>query len=145
MKKLAIIFPILALLLLVVSAFFLGKGQNKVQINNLGGTQVIQSTYSNATSSSFTCLATPTTSSPVLALDPSRTETRIFNRSGWPMFLYVRSANTTTTGIVVNSGIYLSPDGLTTSTQIWADLSGAKGYIQCISPFNASGTLFTRN
>ena len=108
----------------------------------VGGMQVIASTYFGATSASFTCPSTATTTNPVLTLDSLRTNAIISNRSSQPMFIHVLS-QATTTGVVVNAGIYLSPDGLTTSTETRVELPGAKGYVYCISPVAASGTVYS--
>lgn len=140
-KDKAILITIVALFVGLVAFMWPGADAKK-ETQNVGGTQVIASTYFGATSASFTCPSTATTTNPVLVLDNTRTNAIIFNRSGQPMFIHV-NAQATTTGVVVNAGIYLSPDGLTTSTKTWTELPGAKGYVYCISPVAASGTVYS--
>ena len=136
MKTISIIAIIVSIIAITISGYVLSQ---KV---NLGQQMIQGSSYFGATSASFTCPATATTTNPILSLDNTRTQVLISNRSSQPMFIHVNS-QATTTGVVVNSGIYLSPDGLTTSTKTFVELQGAKGYIYCISPAVASGTVMS--
>ncbi len=128
-------------ILLIIAIILIG-GVYLYQNNNLGQTMITGSSYFGATSGSFTCPTTATTTNPILSLDNTRTNALIYNRSGQPMFVHI-NAQATTTGVAVNTGIYLSPIGLTTSTQSWVELRGAKGYVYCISPVAASGTVIS--
>jgi len=136
MKYITILSTIVVILLV---GFILGAFNSSNQ-NVLSGLMNPVDFY-GATNASFTCPTTATTTSPILSLDSNRNVMIIGNRSSQPMFIHIKEV-ATTTGVAVNTGIMLSPLGLTTSTvnqQIRID--GAKGYVYCISPVAASGTV----
>ena len=128
-------------IIISIIAILLG-GYGLLKDGNLGQSMIQNSSYFGATSAAFTCPTTATTTNPILSLDNNRTMVKVYNRSSQPIFVHVNS-QATTTGVAVNTGVYLSPIGLTTSTESWVDLSGAKGYVYCISPVAASGTVIS--
>lgn len=129
-------------IIISIIAILLG-GYGLLKDGNLGQSMIQNSSFFGATSAAFTCPTTATTTNPILSLDNNRTMVKVYNRSGQPMFVHV-NAQATTTGVAVNTGVYLSPIGLTTSTaNSFVDLSGAKGYVYCISPVAASGTVIS--
>ena len=93
------------------------------------GQATVYDYWSNATNSSSSVPSTATTSNPILSLDVSRNDCHICNNGAYTVFLHPLGISTTT-GVAVNTGIPLSPIGLTTSTaNVCWDFPNFRGYL----------------
>lgn len=68
------------------------------------------------TNTSTTVGMVATTTNPILSANTSRQYALICNNSAYPVYLHLVGLTATTTGVSVNTGIPLSPVGLTTSS-----------------------------
>ncbi len=134
MKTISIIAITISIIAILISGYALSQ---KVNL----GASVVPIFYYGATNSSFTSPTTATTTNPILSRDDSRTNAIVCNNSAYTIFLH-QNSQATTTGVAINSGIPLSPVGLTTSTaNICMEFPGFKGYLYGISGTAASGTI----
>ncbi len=104
---------------------------NSVQPDNFGAISATEY-YFNATNSSSSVVSAIATSTPLISKDANRVNIDICNISAYPVFLFPM-AEATTTGVEAGKGIYLSPNGLTTSTRVCTTIPGFKGYLMPIS------------
>lgn|SRR3990167_4163837 len=133
--KLKIVLLIIFAIIIIATGYYFSSSV-------FGGQVTIATSFYEMTEASFTCPTTATTTNPILSLDADRKGFRVTNRSNQSMFLHM-NAQATTTNVAVNQGEYLSGDGLTTSTKTWVQIEGGKGYVYCISPVAASGTVIS--
>jgi len=131
MKTLAIISTVIAILLI---GFIIGV-LNTDTPNFLGG---FDNFYFEATNSKVFVYTTAasSTANPVLEPNTQRTNSMICHVSGsYPVFLHQMADNSTTTGVVVASGVMLQSSSTAADCQ---DFPGFRGYMFAISSGTAT-------
>lgn len=136
MKTLNITAIIISVIAISISGYAL------VKKTDLFGSQMVQPySYFGATNTSSSVPTVATTTNPILSLDNARINAKICNNSAYTVFLHPKS-QATTTGVVLNEGIPLSPIGLATSTaNVCAEFPGFKGYLYGISSATSAITV----